>query len=283
MILIDPDLDQPPGARPKLAGTSPESRKIERDERLPSVRTLNAFLRDAQAAVRLKGMVSVLLTTDAAIQTLNRDFRRKNKPTDVLSFPAADISRGEVAGDMAISVQTAREQAREQGHSLGIEIKVLMLHGLLHLAGFDHEKDNGEMARKERALRAKLALPLGLIERAEGKARRGGGRTTADPSTSLRSAQDDKVLGSGGKRKAGASTSLRSAQDHGVLGSGGKRQAGASPSLRSAQDDGVVAQGDKILGRGGKRDAGPSTSLRSAQDDGVVPQDDELLRGRRRA
>ena len=165
MILIDPDLD--PDRRPAAqnGSSSPASRRADRDDRLPSTRTLNAFLREAQTAVRINGIVSVLLTSDAAIQTLNRDFRRKNKPTDVLSFPAAKISRGEVAGDLAISVHTARTQAREQGHSLGIEIKVLILHGLLHLAGYDHETDAGEMARRERLLRTKLALPLGLIER----------------------------------------------------------------------------------------------------------------------
>ena len=81
------------------------------DERLPGIRALNAFLRVAQDAVRLRGMVTVLLTTDAAIRRLNRRFRGKNAPTDVLSFPAAEISRGEVAGDLAISVDTARKQA----------------------------------------------------------------------------------------------------------------------------------------------------------------------------
>jgi probable rRNA maturation factor len=166
------------------------------------VRTLRAFLREAQGAVRLKGAVSVLLTTDIAIRKLNRNFRGKNKATDVLSFPAAEIVRGEVAGDLAISIDTARVQAREHGHSLGIEIKVLMLHGLLHLAGYDHEIDEGEMARRERSLRARLALPLGLIERASGhptvaagRSRAGGAgrvrggaskRTTADSSASLR-------------------------------------------------------------------------------------------------
>ncbi len=223
MILIDPDLD--PDRRPAAQNgfSSPASRKADRDDRLPSIRTLDAFLREAQAAVRLKGMVSVLLTTDAAIQTLNRDFRRKNKPTDVLSFPAAAISRGEVAGDLAISVDTARNQAREQGHSVGIEIKVLILHGLLHLAGYDHETDDGAMARKERALRAKLALPLGLIERVEGRGR----RATADPSTapSLRSgsAQDDKVLA--GRRVAKAGPSTRTSRSLRMTGPEGKGRA----------------------------------------------------------
>jgi probable rRNA maturation factor len=128
--------------------------------------------------LKLRGHVTVLLTTDSAIRRLNRQFRGKNKATDVLSFPAADFTevskngRTEpVAGDLAISVPTARRQAEERGHTLGVEIKVLMLHGLLHLAGYDHETDNGTMARRELTLRAKLKLPHGLIERAEMEAR----------------------------------------------------------------------------------------------------------------
>lgn len=124
------------------------------------------FLGLAQSAVRLKGEVTVLLTTDTAIRRLNRQFRGKNKATDVLSFPAEGIGAEEMAGDLAISVPTARKQAIEQGHSLSTEIKVLILHGLLHLAGYDHEADAGKMARRERLLRAKLELPQGLIERA---------------------------------------------------------------------------------------------------------------------
>jgi probable rRNA maturation factor len=108
----------------------------------------------------------VLLTTDVKIRRLNREFRGKDKPTDVLSFPAPEAAAREVAGDLAVSVPTARRQAEEHGHSLGVELKVLILHGLLHLAGFDHESDNGEMARRERLLRGRLGLPQGLIERA---------------------------------------------------------------------------------------------------------------------
>lgn len=120
----------------------------------------------AQKAVRLKGQVTVLLTTDAAIRKLNRQFRGKNKATDVLSFPAEGLGAEGMAGDLAISVTTALAQAAEQGHSLAVEIKVLVLHGLLHLAGYDHEVDEGRMARRERVLRAELGLPQGLIERA---------------------------------------------------------------------------------------------------------------------
>ncbi len=125
------------------------------------------FLFQAQAAVRLRGEVTVLLTTDPAIRKLNRQFRGKNKATDVLSFPADGIGAKTIAGDLAISVPTALKQAIEQNHSLSAEIKVLILHGLLHLAGHDHEADKGKMARRERQLRKRLGLPQGLIERAE--------------------------------------------------------------------------------------------------------------------
>jgi probable rRNA maturation factor len=124
-------------------------------------------LAKAQAAVRLRGQVTVLLTTDSAIRGLNRRFRGKNKATDVLSFPADRSAPGaqKIAGDLAISVPTACRQAAEQGHPLTMEIKVLLLHGLLHLAGYDHETDSGRMARRERVLRGRLGLRHGLIER----------------------------------------------------------------------------------------------------------------------
>jgi probable rRNA maturation factor len=176
MILLDPDLE--PDAAPKTTSvkraTVPvpvvpvpvrPSKTASRDVRLPSARTLSRFLATAQQAVRLQGQVTVLLTTDAAIRKLNFQFRGKNKPTDVLSFPAEGVSARGVAGDLAISVTTAMGQAAEQGHSLSTEIKVLVLHGLLHLAGYDHETDDGEMARRERLLRSRLKLPQGLIER----------------------------------------------------------------------------------------------------------------------
>lgn len=182
MIVLDPDLDQdrtPPrrAARAEIARTPETSTKTNSQkaaprrlaaERIPTRRTLVRYLCEAQAAVGLRGEVSVLLTTDRAIQRLNRDFRGKDKPTDVLSFPAeAGFVEELVAGDLAISVETARRQACEQGHALRCELKVLMLHGLLHLAGYDHETDAGEMARRERKLREKLRLSLGLIERVE--------------------------------------------------------------------------------------------------------------------
>jgi probable rRNA maturation factor len=127
---------------------------------------LTRFLRRARQAVGLAGEVEVLLTSDAQIKRLNRDFRGKNKPTDVLSFPVSQEIEGQHAGDLAISLDTAARQAESFGHSLGQEIRVLMLHGLLHLKGMDHEVDSGEMAAREAELRRELKLPLTLIERA---------------------------------------------------------------------------------------------------------------------
>ncbi len=167
MILVDPDLDPDAGphALNSKRASSTEPQRTDRDSRVPSARALSRFLREAQAAVPLRGHVSVLLTTDRKIRRLNRQFRGKDKPTDVLSFPGNPLVQSEERGDLAVSVPTALRQARRQGHSLSVEIKVLILHGLLHLAGFDHETDNGEMARRERRLRARLGLSEGLIER----------------------------------------------------------------------------------------------------------------------
>lgn len=170
MILIVPELTPDPAQaslaarRSAIAGPRKDSRSL----RLPSTRTLARFLGAAQAAVRLRGQVSVLLTTDREVRQFNRRFRGIDRATDVLSFPAAALPTApeQLAGDLAISVPTARRQAAEHGHTLSTEIKVLMLHGLLHLAGYDHEADDGEMARKERLLRARLGLSQGLIERA---------------------------------------------------------------------------------------------------------------------
>ena len=158
MILLDPDLAPDPGQRARTAEPRPT--------RIPAKPTLSRFLAQAQAAARLRGEVTVLLTTDRAIRRLNRQFRGINKPTDVLSFPAGGVGAEAMAGELAISIPTARRQGAADGHSLATELKVLILHGLLHLAGYDHETDTGQMARRERQLRARLGLPLGLIERA---------------------------------------------------------------------------------------------------------------------
>ncbi len=110
-----------------------------------------------------------LITTDAELRRLNRDFRGKDSITDVLSFPAQRLpGRGgppRRLGDLAISLPRARAQARQFGHDAEQEIEILMLHGLLHLLGMDHETDGGRMARAEKRWRARLGLPNGLIER----------------------------------------------------------------------------------------------------------------------
>jgi probable rRNA maturation factor len=126
---------------------------------------LTRFLHRAQKAVGLVGEVDVLLTSDEEIRRLNRTFRKKNKATDVLSFPAPKELAGQHSGDLAISIDTAARQAESFGHSLNDEVKILLLHGLLHLAGMDHEVDSGEMAAREAELRAELKLPVSLIER----------------------------------------------------------------------------------------------------------------------
>lgn len=135
--------------------------------RLPELRR---FAARAHRLAGLAGEVSLLLTDDARLKSLNREFRKKNKATDVLSFPAGEGS-AEIAGDLAISLDTALRQADERGHELFDEVRVLTLHGMLHLAGFDHETDCGEMATREAELGAKLKLPLGLIERTTPKKR----------------------------------------------------------------------------------------------------------------
>jgi probable rRNA maturation factor len=105
-----------------------------------------------------------LVADDRQLRRLNRQFLGRDYPADVLSFPAAEP--GEFLGEMAISVQRAREQAQRHGHSIEHEIGVLMLHGVLHLMGMDHETDRGRMKRTEIKYRKRLDLPTGLIERA---------------------------------------------------------------------------------------------------------------------
>jgi probable rRNA maturation factor len=119
--------------------------------------------------------VTIALVSDRRIQDLNRRFRRNDKPTDVLSFPNTERttresrapSPGRYLGDIAIATGVARRQAREAGHSYASELRVLALHGLLHLIGYDHHRatDRGRMARVEGRLRRKGGLSAGLIER----------------------------------------------------------------------------------------------------------------------
>ncbi|HEX4136796.1 MAG TPA: rRNA maturation RNase YbeY [Bryobacteraceae bacterium] len=113
------------------------------------------------------------ITNDAEMRSLNKQFRAKDYATDVLSFPSSAVGEnGRSLGDIAVSIQRARAQAREWRHSVDDEIRILMLHGVLHLLGMDHELDSGRMRRTEIRWRKKLGLPVGLIERvAEGEPR----------------------------------------------------------------------------------------------------------------
>ena len=122
-----------------------------------------AFWLASIAPSRARGTVTVAIVSDARVRALNRQYRRKDKATDVLSFPSGE--RGDL-GDVVIAAGVAARQAHEAGHTLATELRVLALHGLLHLLGYDHERDDGRMARLERRLRRRGGLEEGLIERA---------------------------------------------------------------------------------------------------------------------
>jgi probable rRNA maturation factor len=143
-------------------GSSVTFRRPAADVRL---RAIQNFARKLQKEVARGAAFDCLITGDAELRRLNREFRGKDYPTDVLSFPVGQASGLPYLGDLAISLQRARNQAREYGHGTEDEIRILMLHGLLHLIGMDHERDRGEMARAESRWRARLGLPDGLIER----------------------------------------------------------------------------------------------------------------------
>ena len=114
------------------------------------------------APARARGVVTVAVVSDARVRSLNHRYRRQDEATDVLSFPADEP--GEL-GDVVIAAGVAGRQARQAGHPIAVELRVLALHGLLHLLGYDHEHDDGRMARLERRLRLKGGLVEGLIER----------------------------------------------------------------------------------------------------------------------
>jgi probable rRNA maturation factor len=129
-------------------------------------RGLLAFARKLEREVAKGRTFDILITGDAELRKLNREFRGQDYPTDVLSFPGVGGPGGRPhLGDLAISVARARAQAKQFGHSTEQEVRILMLHGLLHLLGMDHEMDGGRMARAERRWRRELGLPDGLIER----------------------------------------------------------------------------------------------------------------------
>jgi probable rRNA maturation factor len=136
------------------------------DPGAPSTRGLGAWLQKAAPAAA-RGDVSIAVVSDRRMRALNRQFRGKDTATDVLSFPATHVPGvSSFLGDIVIASGVATRQAREAGHSVGTELKVLALHGLLHLMGYDHDTDDGTMARAEARLRKKAGLREGLIERA---------------------------------------------------------------------------------------------------------------------
>ena len=107
--------------------------------------------------------VSIALVDDEAMKTLNRKFRKKNRTTDVLTFPADDsyadpTAAGRPLGDIVISIDQARRQATDEKHSLAVEVRYLILHGILHALGYDHETDTGEMNALEEEVRAAVGL-----------------------------------------------------------------------------------------------------------------------------
>jgi probable rRNA maturation factor len=128
------------------------------------------------APARARGLLTVVLVSDARVRALNRRYRRTDQSTDVLAFPAnesrAPSPESRLLGDIVIATGVARRQARDAGHRQQTELRVLALHGLLHLLGFDHHarSDREKMARVEARLRAKGGLRSGLIERAHGAA-----------------------------------------------------------------------------------------------------------------
>ncbi len=144
---------------------------------------LAAFL-TAAAPARARGSVAIALVSDRRMRDLNKAFRGVDRPTDVLSFPSEDLDSTPRAprnqpqlkrdkslhvnhlGDIAIAAGVARRQAGERRHTLTTELRILALHGLLHLLGYDHERDRGEMRRLEERLRRRAGLTEGLIARA---------------------------------------------------------------------------------------------------------------------
>jgi probable rRNA maturation factor len=162
-------------------------RVLVTDERGRSLRLagLAAWLREV-APAKAHGIVSVALVSDRVVRGLNREYRAQNHATDVLSFPsgtrvAPDVTaRGRFLGDIVIARGVARRQARAAGHSERAEWRTLALHGLLHLLGYDHEKDKGQMRRIEQRLRRRGGLAEGLIERTRGRAGAPSARSVRD-------------------------------------------------------------------------------------------------------
>jgi len=155
--------------RVNVACPDSPSRQGASAQQLAPTRGLGPWLANL-APASARGDVCVALVSDARMRALNRQFRGKDEVTDVLSFPADPSTplragtRG-FLGDIVMASGVAKKQAKAAGHSLNTEIRVLALHGLLHLLGYDHDADDGKMAKVEARLRKKAGLPEGLIER----------------------------------------------------------------------------------------------------------------------
>ena len=154
-----------PGDSTVLFRALPASPNFSPSER----RRLKAFVRKLSSDVGEGRSFTCLITGDEEMRRLNREFLRHDYATDVLSFPGETEGTG--LGDIAISAERAATQAQEFGHTHMEEVQILILHGLLHLCGLDHQADRGEMARAERQWRAEFQLPCALIERASGDAK----------------------------------------------------------------------------------------------------------------
>ncbi len=133
---------------------------------------IRRVLQGAAEALEVKGELAIVFAGDALLRKLNRDYRFKDKPTDVLSFPGPDKDMG--LGDVIISVETARDNAARLGRPLDRELEVLALHGFLHVLGYDHETDQGEMDALEKQLRRRL-----LTQKGPSAPRRSSSRTIA--------------------------------------------------------------------------------------------------------
>lgn len=130
---------------------------LNRQRKVPVPKTaIEKTLHGAARSLDVSGEIALLFTTDKTIHRMNRDFRGKDKPTDVLSFegPGGDMG----LGDIVISVETASQNARRDSRTVGTELQILALHGFLHALGYDHEKDSGEMEKLERKLRRQFGL-----------------------------------------------------------------------------------------------------------------------------
>lgn len=130
------------------------------------VEEIRSLLERAARSMKVSGEVALVFAGDALLQKLNRDYRFKDKPTDVLSFESQGEDMG--LGDVFISIETARRNARRFSRTLDRELEILALHGFIHVLGYDHETDNGEMEALERRLRTRLLTRQGASTRPAG-------------------------------------------------------------------------------------------------------------------